>query len=259
MRYKRRGFRQSALFITALGTVDSGAMPDAVLEIRWDSDYSLVAKLRVSSLNTLRDVHSALLGALPSLQKKEFTYLFQGKPIFREFWGIFLAKDICPVLRIADCGFKIVSSSELRSDRTNKHFVLNSSLRKSHEEIRSAPNHSDYPKNSSVSPVSQNRSPVEHLESEMDHAEESQEDPMYLEKPRSFSEENKEVIRMVKALYNYTARSTDQLSFSKGDLMEIVMYRPKGKWWLAKLNEKKGWIPHNFVKAVESDRPTSPE
>jgi hypothetical protein len=58
--------------------------------------------------------------------------------------------------------------------------------------------------------------------------------------------------KKVEAVFSYKARSVDQLTFHKGDVMDILIYRPKGKWWFAKLGDKKGWIPHNFVKALES-------
>jgi len=58
--------------------------------------------------------------------------------------------------------------------------------------------------------------------------------------------------KKAQALYSYKARSADQLSFNKGDLVQILIFRPTGKWWYAKLEDKKGWIPHNFVKFLES-------
>lgn len=49
------------------------------------------------------------------------------------------------------------------------------------------------------------------------------------------------------ALFDYDARTKDDLAFRKSDLLEIVS-RPNHAWWIAK-NERgqEGWIPSNFV------------
>jgi len=49
------------------------------------------------------------------------------------------------------------------------------------------------------------------------------------------------------ALFDYAARTKDDLAFRKSDLLEIVN-RPNHAWWIAK-NERgqEGWIPSNFV------------
>jgi hypothetical protein len=60
-------------------------------------------------------------------------------------------------------------------------------------------------------------------------------------------------VKRVEAVFSYKARSVDQLSFQKGDIMEILIFRPKGKWWFARLEDKKGWIPHNFVKIFDDE------
>jgi hypothetical protein len=55
------------------------------------------------------------------------------------------------------------------------------------------------------------------------------------------------------ALFNFEARSLDQLTFAKGNILEISIHRPDGKWWFAKLGGKQGWIPHNYVKIINSE------
>ncbi|XP_066556114.1 tyrosine-protein kinase FRK isoform X2 [Amia ocellicauda] len=58
------------------------------------------------------------------------------------------------------------------------------------------------------------------------------------------------------ALYDYTARTEDDLSFSAGDKLEILD-KSHGEWWHARavsgisLN-KEGYIPANYVASVES-------
>ena len=59
------------------------------------------------------------------------------------------------------------------------------------------------------------------------------------------------------ALYDYDARTDEDLSFKKGELLEILN-DTQGDWWFArsKLNKKEGYIPSNYVakaKSLESE------
>lgn len=59
------------------------------------------------------------------------------------------------------------------------------------------------------------------------------------------------------ALYNYTARDATDVSFRKGDRMEVVD-DTDGDWWtvIHLANGQEGLIPGNFVapeKSVESE------
>lgn len=58
------------------------------------------------------------------------------------------------------------------------------------------------------------------------------------------------------ALYDYTARTDDDLSFKAGDKLE-ALDKSQGDWWYAKAltgasANKKGYIPANYVAAVET-------
>lgn len=55
------------------------------------------------------------------------------------------------------------------------------------------------------------------------------------------------------ALYDYDNRDKDDLSFQKGELLEILD-DTQGDWWLAvsKLTRKQGYIPSNFVARYNS-------
>ncbi|KAI1897431.1 hypothetical protein AGOR_G00083220 [Albula goreensis] len=58
------------------------------------------------------------------------------------------------------------------------------------------------------------------------------------------------------ALYDYTARTDDDLSFSAGDKLE-ALDKSAGEWWLARALtgisvNKQGYIPANYVAPVES-------
>ena len=54
------------------------------------------------------------------------------------------------------------------------------------------------------------------------------------------------------AIFDYDARTNDDLTIRKGDLLEIT-YRKSNAWWKAK-NEsgQEGWIPSNYVAKRDS-------
>jgi hypothetical protein len=59
---------------------------------------------------------------------------------------------------------------------------------------------------------------------------------------------------LVVALYDYTARTNDDLSFNKGDQLH-VLDRSDGDWWKAQhvtAGSKTGYIPSNYVAASQS-------
>lgn len=58
------------------------------------------------------------------------------------------------------------------------------------------------------------------------------------------------------ALYDYSARTEEDLSFKAGDTLE-ALDKSAGEWWFAKAltgisASKKGYIPANYVAPVES-------
>jgi SH3 domain len=64
--------------------------------------------------------------------------------------------------------------------------------------------------------------------------------------------------KMFVALYDYDARTDEDLSFRKGDLLEIVN-DTQGDWWFARAKSNKlagvkteGYIPSNYVAKVKS-------
>ena len=54
-------------------------------------------------------------------------------------------------------------------------------------------------------------------------------------------------------LYNYEARTAEDLSFKKGERLQI-MNNTDGDWWLARsmVTGQEGYIPSNYVAPVES-------
>ncbi|XP_064607263.1 tyrosine-protein kinase SRK2-like [Liolophura sinensis] len=65
---------------------------------------------------------------------------------------------------------------------------------------------------------------------------------------------------IVKAIYDYEARSDDDLSFKKGDRMEVIGDSENCDWWLAhhKRTLEEGYIPSNYV-VIDDDSPMAQE
>ncbi|XP_067297170.1 rho guanine nucleotide exchange factor 7b isoform X1 [Pseudorasbora parva] len=64
---------------------------------------------------------------------------------------------------------------------------------------------------------------------------------------------------LVKARFNFQQTNEDELSFSKGDIIQ-VMRQEDGGWWEGSFNGKTGWFPSNYVKEIKgSDKPVSPK
>lgn len=58
------------------------------------------------------------------------------------------------------------------------------------------------------------------------------------------------------ALYQYTAKMDDEVSFSEGDIVTIYR-RMDGGWWEGEAGGKRGWLPSNYVQVLEGATPTS--
>ncbi|KAJ2948421.1 hypothetical protein O0L34_g7662 [Tuta absoluta] len=59
--------------------------------------------------------------------------------------------------------------------------------------------------------------------------------------------------RIFVALYDYDARTDEDLSFRKGEHLEIIN-DTQGDWWLArsKKTKQEGYIPSNYVARLQS-------
>ena len=55
--------------------------------------------------------------------------------------------------------------------------------------------------------------------------------------------------REAKALYNYTARSAKELSFKKGDIIQVYK-RSNDDWWDGSLDGLDGYIPCAYVQPI---------
>lgn len=62
----------------------------------------------------------------------------------------------------------------------------------------------------------------------------------------------KPVVRkpQVRALYDYDARDTDELTFKDGQIIELVSEDPSG-WWQGKIGPKTGLFPSNYVEKIQ--------
>ncbi|XP_069824984.1 GRB2-related adapter protein 2 isoform X1 [Dendropsophus ebraccatus] len=56
--------------------------------------------------------------------------------------------------------------------------------------------------------------------------------------------------RLVKALYDFKALESDELSFQANDVIE-VMEVTNDSWWLGKLGHKTGLFPSNYVATID--------
>ena len=56
------------------------------------------------------------------------------------------------------------------------------------------------------------------------------------------------------ALYDYDARTSDDLSFNKGDILEVDIETLANDWWraLSRQNGREGYIPSNYVARYQT-------
>lgn len=76
--------------------------------------------------------------------------------------------------------------------------------------------------------------------------------------PQHRTDSNSEVsntgpLKVFVALYDYDARTDEDLSFRKGEHLEIIN-DTQGDWWFArsKTSKKEGYIPSNYVAKLKS-------
>lgn len=60
-------------------------------------------------------------------------------------------------------------------------------------------------------------------------------------------------LQLFVALYDYEARTDEDLSFKKGEQLEVINDR-QGDWWFARSNASghSGYIPSNYVARLKS-------
>ncbi|KAI8636235.1 P-loop containing nucleoside triphosphate hydrolase protein [Parasitella parasitica] len=60
-----------------------------------------------------------------------------------------------------------------------------------------------------------------------------------------------------KAIYAFESQEGGEVSFQKGDTMEIVEKDENG-WWLVRVNGKDGWAPSNYLEEYVAQKPSLP-
>uniref|UniRef100_A0A8C1WA58 Osteoclast-stimulating factor 1 n=1 Tax=Cyprinus carpio TaxID=7962 RepID=A0A8C1WA58_CYPCA len=55
---------------------------------------------------------------------------------------------------------------------------------------------------------------------------------------------------LVKARFNFQQTNEDELSFNKGDIIQVSR-QEEGGWWEGSVNGKTGWFPSNYVKEIK--------
>lgn len=53
----------------------------------------------------------------------------------------------------------------------------------------------------------------------------------------------------VRALYDYNAPTSVELSFQSGQVIEVLDRLPSG-WWDGLIEDRRGWFPSNYVTPV---------
>lgn len=66
-----------------------------------------------------------------------------------------------------------------------------------------------------------------------------------------------------RALYDYTARSDKELTFKRGDLLQVIEKTPDHNWWDGFHQGRRGFIPVAYIEITEVQptlsRPPLPE
>uniref|UniRef100_A0A8C7H0X4 Rho guanine nucleotide exchange factor 7 n=1 Tax=Oncorhynchus kisutch TaxID=8019 RepID=A0A8C7H0X4_ONCKI len=66
----------------------------------------------------------------------------------------------------------------------------------------------------------------------------------------SFRVEGSGTQLLVKARFNFEQTNEDELSFNKGDVINVTR-QEEGGWWEGNFNSKTGWFPSNYVREIK--------
>uniref|UniRef100_A0A8C6PDV4 Rho guanine nucleotide exchange factor (GEF) 7a n=1 Tax=Nothobranchius furzeri TaxID=105023 RepID=A0A8C6PDV4_NOTFU len=71
--------------------------------------------------------------------------------------------------------------------------------------------------------------------------------------------ENSSQQLLVRARFNFQQTNEDELTFNKGDIINVTR-QEEGGWWEGSLSGRTGWFPSNYVKEIKgSDKQVSPK
>jgi len=61
-------------------------------------------------------------------------------------------------------------------------------------------------------------------------------------------------MKFTRALFSYTSKEEDEISFEEGDLLYIIDDSSDPDWWRARCRGKEGLVPSNFLSSVPSNQ-----
>jgi len=64
-------------------------------------------------------------------------------------------------------------------------------------------------------------------------------------------------VKIMRAIFDYSAEEADELSFAVGDIL-YILDQSEDDWWKARCKGKEGLIPSNLVESASADGSTSP-
>eukprot|EP00092_Neocalanus_flemingeri_P029867 GFUD01032432.1.p1 GENE.GFUD01032432.1~~GFUD01032432.1.p1 ORF type:complete len:220 (-),score=76.73 GFUD01032432.1:141-800(-) len=64
-------------------------------------------------------------------------------------------------------------------------------------------------------------------------------------------------VKIMRAIFDYSAEEEDELSFLAGDIL-YILDQSEDDWWKARCKGKEGLIPSNLVESASADGSTSP-
>lgn len=64
--------------------------------------------------------------------------------------------------------------------------------------------------------------------------------------------------RKAVALYPYAASKSDELTFTAGQIIDLIS-TPEEGWWEGRINDQFGWFPTPYVQEFQGEPPLIPE
>ena len=193
------------------------------LSIQWMGSGDGLAVLKVDEDTPLDEIHELVLEQVEELRDVSFTYICRGKLVLPDFWDLFTARILRPVLYIVPGTGSNVSGVE-QPEEVEEH---------SEEHQVETNLNGDVPQPTSNSGGGEAIGP---------------------QSTSSDIPSNKPVVAVVVAKFALSLSRPNFLSFSKGDWIDVLVRKPNAKWWYGRLRdspESSGWIPSNYVQVIE--------
>ncbi len=55
---------------------------------------------------------------------------------------------------------------------------------------------------------------------------------------------------MAVALFTFKGQQKEDLTFGKGEKIEVLKSKPDNKWCYGRCGERKGWLPKNYISFI---------